>query len=201
MGKTKELSTEIRDKTVDLHKAGMGRFLQGNQKATWREKIDCRCSYQQMEEAAHHRKLPSAWDSTQESLIMRTLRTYPQTTRGSWWVIWRQLGPELQKKQLVTRGFHSLKSCSTPKVPLLKKNLVLYEVHQRPAGRLKKRPRRGWCGHMKPKLNSLNSPCLEGKEHQVQPKEHRPIFSSKHGGGNMKKRWKGRWTGTCTMEF
>ena len=58
MGKTKELSKDIRDKTVDLHKAGMGYNKISKQLG---EKL-----MKKMEERQSHRQSPSVWGPTQD---------------------------------------------------------------------------------------------------------------------------------------
>ena len=63
MGKTKELCKDIRDKIVDLHKAGMGYKRIGKQLGEKRSTVG---AVQEMEEAPHHRQPPSVWASTQD---------------------------------------------------------------------------------------------------------------------------------------
>ncbi|XP_024908483.1 AP-1 complex subunit beta-1-like [Cynoglossus semilaevis] len=85
MGKTKELSTDIRDKIVDLHKAGMGYKRIGKQLG---EKISTVGAVIRKWKKHHttanlprsgppHKILPRG-----VSLIMRTVRNHPKTTRG-----------------------------------------------------------------------------------------------------------------------
>ncbi len=58
MNKTKELSNDVRDKIVDLHKAG----LQDHRQAARWEGL---CDYSQMEETQNNCPSPSDWDSMQ----------------------------------------------------------------------------------------------------------------------------------------
>ncbi len=61
MAKTKELSKDVRNKTVDLHKAGMGYKTIAKQLGdnSW-------CDYSQMEETQNNCKSPSVWGSMQD---------------------------------------------------------------------------------------------------------------------------------------
>ncbi len=61
MAKTKELSKDVRDKIVDLHKAGMGYKTNAKQLGdnSW-------CDYSQMEETQNNCQSPSDWGSMQD---------------------------------------------------------------------------------------------------------------------------------------
>ena len=63
MGKTKELSKDIRDKIVDLHKAGMGYKKISKQLG---EKLTTVNNYEKMEETQSHCQSPLVWGSTQD---------------------------------------------------------------------------------------------------------------------------------------
>ncbi len=61
MAKTKELSKDVRDKIVDLHKAGMG------YKTITKQLGDNRwCDYSQMEETQNNCQSPLVWGSMQD---------------------------------------------------------------------------------------------------------------------------------------
>ncbi len=64
MTETKELSEDIRDKIVDLHKAGM--VLQDHHQAAWWEGDNSWCDYLQMEETQNNCQSPSDWGSMQD---------------------------------------------------------------------------------------------------------------------------------------
>ncbi len=61
MGKTKELSKDIREKIVDLHKAGMG-YKTISKKLGEKETTD----YSEMEEIQNNHQSPSVWSSMQD---------------------------------------------------------------------------------------------------------------------------------------
>ncbi len=64
MAKTKELSKDVRDKIVDLHKAGMGYKTIAKQLG---EKVtNSWCDYSQMEETQNNCQSPSVWGSMQD---------------------------------------------------------------------------------------------------------------------------------------
>ncbi|KAI4899963.1 hypothetical protein NFI96_007760 [Prochilodus magdalenae] len=62
MGKTKELSQDVRDKIIDLHKAGMGYKTLSK---TLSEKENCWCHCEKMEEIQNDCQSTSIWDSMQ----------------------------------------------------------------------------------------------------------------------------------------
>ena len=63
MGKTKELTKDVRDKIVDLHKAGMGYKTIGKQLG---EKQTTGCDYSQIEATPDNCQSPSVWGSMQD---------------------------------------------------------------------------------------------------------------------------------------
>uniref|UniRef100_A0AAY5K068 Transposase Tc1-like domain-containing protein n=1 Tax=Esox lucius TaxID=8010 RepID=A0AAY5K068_ESOLU len=122
MAKTRELCKDIRDKIVDLQKAGMGYRTIGKQlgeKATtgaiirkWKK---FKMTVNLPQSGAPCKILPCG-----ASMIMRKVRDQPKT-------IWQDLvndlkraGTTVSKKTLITLHRQGLKSCSARKVPLLK---------------------------------------------------------------------------------
>ncbi len=63
MAKTKELSKDVRDKIVDLHKAGMGYKTIAKQLG---EKVTTIGAIMQMEETQNNCQSPSVWGSMQD---------------------------------------------------------------------------------------------------------------------------------------
>ncbi len=61
MAKTKELSKDVRDKIVDLHKAGMG-----HRQAAWWEGDNSWCDYLQMDKTQNNSQFLSVWGSMQD---------------------------------------------------------------------------------------------------------------------------------------
>ena len=64
MGKTKELTKDVRDKIVDLHKAGMGYKTIGKQLGE--KQTTVWCDYSQMEATPNNCQWPSVWGSMQD---------------------------------------------------------------------------------------------------------------------------------------
>ncbi|KAL0150699.1 hypothetical protein M9458_054003 [Cirrhinus mrigala] len=119
MAKTKELSKDVRDKIVDLHKAGMGYKTIAKQLS-------------KKEETHNYCQSPSVWGKISPcgvSMIMRMVRNQPRTT---WEDIVNDLkaaGTIVTKKKLVTH--YAVKD---HKVLLLKKahvqgRLKIVNVH------------------------------------------------------------------------
>ncbi|KAG1935365.1 hypothetical protein F2P79_019229 [Pimephales promelas] len=128
MGKTKELSTDIRDKIVDLHKAGMGYKRIGKQLGEKRSTVGAVIRKWKK----HHTTAnlprsgpPHKISPRGVSLIMRTVRNHPKTTRGELMNQLKAAGTTVTKETVGnTLRRHGLKSCSARKVPLLKKKHV-----------------------------------------------------------------------------
>jgi transposase len=181
MGKTKELSTDIRDKIVDLHKAGMGYKRIGKQLGEKRSTVGAVIRKWKK----HHTTAnlprsgpPHKISPRGVSLIMRTVRNHPKTTRGELMNQLKAAGTTVTKETVGnTLRRHGLKSCSARKVPLLKKKHVQARMkfaihHLDDSEEAWKKVM--WSDETKIELFGLNSSCLEGKEHRVQPKEHHP---------------------------
>ena len=64
MGKTRELSKDIRDKIVDVHKAGMG--YEKISKQLGEKVTTVGAIISKMEETQSHRQSPSVWGSKQD---------------------------------------------------------------------------------------------------------------------------------------
>ena len=104
MGKTKELSKDIRDKIVDLHKAGMGYkeiSKQLGEKLTtvgaiirnWKKH---KVTVNLPRSGAPRKILPRGI-----SMMMRKVRDQPSTTQEDLLMTWRQLGPQSQREPSV----------------------------------------------------------------------------------------------------
>ena len=105
MGKTKELSKDVRDKIIDLHKAGMGyRTLSKTlgEKETTVGAIVRKWKKYKMTVNRPRSGAPCKISPGGVSLIMRKVRNQPKTTRGNLLMILRQLGPQSPRKPLVT---------------------------------------------------------------------------------------------------
>ncbi len=97
MAKTKELSKDVRDKIVDLHKAGMGcRTIakQLDENETIVGAIICKWKKHKITVTLPRPGPPCKISPHGVSMIMRTVRNHPRTTRGRILsMISRQLGP------------------------------------------------------------------------------------------------------------
>ncbi|CDQ75130.1 unnamed protein product [Oncorhynchus mykiss] len=97
MAKTRELCKDIRDKIVELHKAGMGYRTIGKQlgeKATTVGAIIRKWKKFKMTVNHPRSGAPCKISPRGASMIMRKVRDQPRTTR-------QDLGPESQRKPLV----------------------------------------------------------------------------------------------------
>ncbi len=125
MAKTKELSKDVRDKIVDLHKAGMGYKTiakQLGEKVTTVGAIIRKWKNHKITVNLPRTGAPCKISPRGVSLIMRTVRNQPRTT-------WEDLVNDLKAAETIvtkktignTIRRDGLKSCSARKVPLLKK--------------------------------------------------------------------------------
>ncbi|WP_223121321.1 hypothetical protein, partial [Salmonella sp. S103_04178] len=85
MGKTKELSKDVRDKIIDLHKAGMGYKTISKtlgEKETTVGAIVRKWKTYKMTVNRHRSGAPCKISPRGVSLILRKVRAQPKTTRG-----------------------------------------------------------------------------------------------------------------------
>ncbi len=125
MAKTKELSKHVRDKIVDLHKAGMGYKTitkQLGEKVTTVGAIIRKWKKHKIIVNLPRSGAPCKISPRGVSMIMRTVRNQPRTTREDL-VNNLKAARTIVTKKTIGNTLHreGLKSCSTCKVPLLKK--------------------------------------------------------------------------------
>uniref|UniRef100_A0AAZ3QI69 Transposase Tc1-like domain-containing protein n=1 Tax=Oncorhynchus tshawytscha TaxID=74940 RepID=A0AAZ3QI69_ONCTS len=124
MAKTRELCKDIRDKIVDLHKAGMGYRTIGKQfgeKAITVGAIIRKRKKLKMKVNHPRSGAPCKISPRGASMIMRKVRDQPRTTRQDLVNDLKRAGTTVSKKTISnTLRRHGLKSCSTRKVTLLK---------------------------------------------------------------------------------
>ncbi|KAK3574258.1 hypothetical protein QTP86_004394 [Hemibagrus guttatus] len=122
MAKTKELSKDVRDKIVDLHKAGMGYktiVKQLGEKVTTVGAIICNWKKHKITFNLPRSGAPCKISPRGFSMIKRTVRNQPRTT-------WEDLVNDLKAAETIvtkktignTLRCEGLKSCSTRKVPV-----------------------------------------------------------------------------------
>ena len=165
MGKTKELTKDVRDKIVDLHKAGMGYKTIGKQLGEKQTTIGAIIRKWKQHQTTVHRSrsgAPCKISPRAVSVIIRKVQNNPRTTQGELVNDLKAAGTTVTKKTIGNTLRHNgLKYCSTRKVPLLN------EAHVQ--GRLKfanehlNDSKEDWetgCGQMRPKSSSLASTRL-----------------------------------------
>ncbi len=122
MAKTKELSKDVRDKIVDLHKAGMGYKTiakQSGEKVTTVGAIIHKWKKHKITVNLPRTGAPCKISPRGVSMIMRTVRNQPRTTREDLVNDLKAAGTIVTKKTIGnTLHREGLKSC---KLPLLKK--------------------------------------------------------------------------------
>ncbi len=190
MAKTKELSKDVRDKIVDLHKAGLGyntitKQLGEKMTTDWYD-------YSQMEETQNNclprSGVPCKISPRGISMIMRTMRNQPRTT-------WEDLVNDLKAAgTIVSRKIigntlrrEGLKSWSTHKIPLLKKAQVqarLKFANDSDENWVKVL----WSDETKMKLFGINSTRHVCRRSNAAYDPKNTIPTVKQGGGNIR-RW------------
>ncbi len=185
MAKTKELSKDVRDKIVDLQKAGMGYKTiakQLGEKVTTVSVIILKWKKHQITVSLPRTGAPCKISPRGVSLIMRTVRNQPRTTRDDLVNDLKAAGIIVTKKTIGdTLRQEGLKSCSTRKVPLLKKAHV--QAHLKFANDSEENwVKVLWSDETKIQLFGINSTrCVWRRRND--PKNTIPTI--KHGGGNI----------------
>src|SRR4029434_10988746 len=164
MGKTKELSKDVRDKIVDLHKSGMGYKTTGKQLGEKQTTIGAIVRKWKQHQTTVHRSrsgAPCKISPRAVSVIIRKVQNNPRTTQGELVNDLKAAGTTVTKKTIGnTLRRNGFKYC-TRKVPLL------HEAHVH--ARLKfaiehlNDSKEDWetgCGQMRPKSSSLASTRL-----------------------------------------
>ncbi len=166
MAKTKELSKDVRDKTVDLHKTGVGYKTitkQLGEKVTTVGAIIHKWKKHKITVNLPSTGAPCKFSPCGVSVIMRTVRNQPRTTREDLVYDLKAAGTIVTKKTIGNTLCHEgLKSCSARKVPLLKK------AHVQAPLKFANDSEENWVKVFslwnRALWHQLNSPCLEEEE-------------------------------------
>ncbi len=214
MANTKELSKDVRDKIVDLHKAGMGYNTitkQLGEKVTTVSAIIRKWKNHKITVNLPRTGAPCKISPCGVSMIMRTVRNQPRTTRENLVNDLKAAGTIVTKKTLRCEG---LKFCSARKVPLLKKAHV--QAHLKSSNEHLNDSEENWVkvwsDETKFELFGINSTRRVRRRRNAAYDPKNTIPTVKHGGGNIMlwgcfsaKRHdncttsKGWWTGPCTV--
>ncbi len=188
MAKTKELSKDVRDKTVDLHKAGMGYKTiakQLGEKVTTVGAIIRKWKKHKITVNLPRTGAPCKISPRGVSMIMRTVRNQPRTTREDLVNDLKAAGTIVTRKIIgntLCRG--GLKSCSARKVPLLKKAHVQARLkfdNDSEENWVKVL----WSDETKIELFGINSTRYVWRRMNAAYDPKNTIPTVKHGGGNI----------------
>uniref|UniRef100_A0AAR2KFG9 Transposase Tc1-like domain-containing protein n=1 Tax=Pygocentrus nattereri TaxID=42514 RepID=A0AAR2KFG9_PYGNA len=192
MPKTRELCKDIRDKIVDLHKAGMGYRTIGKQlgeKATTVGAIIRKWKKCKITENLPRSGAPCKISPRGASMILRKVRNEPRTTRQDLVNDLNRAGTTVSKKTISnTLRRQGLKSCSARKVPFLKPTHVkarLKFANDHLNDPEEEWEKVMWSDETKIELFGLNSTrhVWRKKNDEYNPKNTIPTV--KHGGGNI----------------
>lgn len=192
MGKTKELSKDVRDKIVDLHKAGMGYKTISkklNEKVTTVGAIIRKWKKYNVTVNRPRPGAPCKISPRGVSLIMRKVRDQPRTTRQELVNDLQAAGTTVTKKTIGnTLRRNGLKSCSARKVPLLKKahiqaRLKFANEHINDSERDWEKVL--WSDETKIELFGLNSTRRVWRKRNAEYDPKNTIPTVKHGGGSI----------------
>uniref|UniRef100_A0AAZ3RFF8 Transposase n=1 Tax=Oncorhynchus tshawytscha TaxID=74940 RepID=A0AAZ3RFF8_ONCTS len=192
MAKTRELCKDIRDKIVDLHKAGMGYRTIGKQlgeKETTVGAINRKWKKFKLTVSHPRSGAPCKISPRGASMIMRKVRDQPRTTRQDLVNDLKRAGTTVSKKTISnTLRRHGLKSCSARKVPLLKPAHVqacLKFANDHLEDPEEEWEKVMWSDETKIELFGLNSTRHVWRKKKDEYNHKNTIPTVKHGGGNI----------------
>ncbi len=188
MAKTKELSKDVRDKIVDLHKAGMGYktiVKQLGEKVTTVGAIIRKWKKHKITVNLPRTGAPCKISPRGVSMIMRMVRNQPRTTREDLVNDLKAAGTIVTKKTIGnTLRREGLKSCSIRKVPLIKKAHV--QAHLKFANDSEENwVKVLWSDETKIQLFGINSTRHVWRTRNAAYDPKNTIPTVKHGGGNI----------------
>ena len=192
MGKTKELSKDIRDKIVDLHKAGMGYkkiSKQFGEKLTTVGAIIRKWKKHKVTAKLPRSGAPRKISPRGISMMMRKVRDQPSTTQEELVNDLKAVGTTVTKRTISnTLHREGLKSCCAYNVPLLKKThvqacLKFAKEHQDDLEEAWEKVK--WSDESKIQLFGINSTRCVWKKRYAEYNRKNTIPTVKHGGGNL----------------
>ena len=192
MGKTKELSKDIRNKIVDLHKAGMGYkkiSKQLGERLTTVGAIIRRWKKHKVTANLPQSGAPRKISPRGISMMMRKVRDQPSTTQEELVNDLKAVGTTVSKRTISnTLHREGLKSCCTRKVPLLKKAHV--QAHLKFAQEYLDDPEEAWekvmwSDETKIELFGINSTRRVWRKRNAEYNPKNTIPTVKHGGGML----------------
>ncbi len=183
MAKTKELSKDVRDKIIDLHKAGMGYKTIAKQLG---EKVTTVWKKHKITVNLPRTGAPCKISPRGVSMIMRTMRNQPRTTREDLVNDLKAAGTIVAKKTIGnTLRREGLKSCSARKVPLLKKAHVQAWSLKFANDSEENWVKVLWSDETKIQLFGINSTRRVWRRRNAAYDPKNTIPTVKHGGGNI----------------
>ena len=192
MGKTKELSKDIRDKIVDLHKAGMGYekiSKQLGEKLTTVGAIIRKWKKHKVTANLPWSGAPYKISPRGISMMMRKVREQPSTTQEELVNDLKAVGTNVTKRTISnTLHREGLKSWCARKVPLLKKahvqaRLKFAKEHLDDLEEAWEKVM--WSDETKIELFGINSICHVWRKRNAEYNPKNTIPTEKHGGGNL----------------
>uniref|UniRef100_A0A8C7WCT5 Transposase n=1 Tax=Oncorhynchus mykiss TaxID=8022 RepID=A0A8C7WCT5_ONCMY len=192
MAKTRELCKDIRDKFVDLHKAGMDYRTIGKQLGENVTTVGAIIrKWTKFKMTVNHPRsgAPCKISPRGASMIMRKVRDQPRTTRQDLVNDLKRAGTTVSKKTISnTLRRHGLKSCRARKVPLLKPAHV--QAHLKFANDHLDDPEEEWekvmwSDETKIELFGVNPTCRVWRKKKDEYNPKNTIPTVKHGGGNI----------------
>ena len=192
MGKTKELSKDIRDKIVDLHKAGIGYkkiTKQLGEKLRTVGAIIRKWKKHKVTTNLPRSGAPHKISPRGKSMLMKKVRDQPSTTQEELVNDLKAVGATVTK-WTISKTLHreGLKSFCARKVPLLKKAHV--QAHLKFAKEHLDDPEEAWKKVMwsdetKIELFGINSTRRAWRKRDAEYNPKNTIPTVKHGGGNL----------------